>query len=72
MDKIRKLNRVVAMKDFGRAVFGTLSMAVGMTLLGKVIYGRGVRANQAYLCHAFPEEYDAMTAKLERILEEGH
>lgn len=53
-------------------MFGTLSMAIGMTLLGKVIYGRGVRANQEYLCHAFPEEYDAMTAKLERILEEGH
>lgn len=72
MDKIRKLNRVVVMKDFGRAVFGMLSMAAGMTLLGKVIYGRGVRANQAYLYHAFPEEYNAMTAKLERILEEGH
>lgn len=72
MDKIRELNRVVTMKNFGRAVFGTLSMAIGMTLLGKVIYSRGARANQAYLCHTFPEEYNAMTAKLERILEEGH
>lgn len=72
MKQIRKLNRVVAWKDFGRVVFGTLSMAVGVALLGKVVYGRGIRANQAYLCRAFPEEYGAMTAKVERMLEEGH
>lgn len=72
MKQIRKLNRAVAWKDFGRAVFGTLSMAVGVALLGKVVYGRGVRANQAYLCHTFPEEYGAMTAKVEQMLEEGH
>lgn len=72
MDQITALNNKVAVKDFGRVVLGTLTIAAGAFLWGRFLYGRGVRGCQAWMCEAFPEEYETMTARVADMLDQGH
>ena len=64
MEELKKINRKVAFKQKGRLIGGAGSVIVGMVLIGKFIYQKGITSAQISISKEFPEEYAAMTELL--------
>lgn len=69
MEELKKINRKVAFKQKGRLIGGAGSVIIGMILIGKFIYQKGITSAQISISQVFPEEYAAMTGKLAEAFE---
>lgn len=64
MEELKKINSKVAAKRIGRLIGGTGGVIIGVVLIGKFIYQKGITSSQIAISKEFPEEYAAMTEKL--------
>lgn len=64
MDELRRINAKIDKQQIGRIVGGIGSIILGVVLIGKLTYQKGVTDCQRAISKEFPEEYEAMTAKI--------
>jgi len=64
MDKIKKVNSMIAKKQLGRLIGGIGAGITSLILLGNYIYQKGITREQIELSKDFPEEYAAITEKI--------
>lgn len=69
MEELKKLNRKIAAKQIGRIVGGTVFMILGMVLIEKNMYQKGITDCQKSISGEFPDEYAAMTEKVVKEFE---
>ena len=56
MEELRKINRKLKVKQIGRIVGGIGTVTIGVVLLGKFIYQKGITDCQISISAEFPEE----------------
>lgn len=64
MDELKKINAKIEKQQFGRIVTGIGAVILGVVLIGKFTYQKGVTACQKAISKEYPDEYAAMTAKI--------
>lgn len=70
MDELKKINNKIAAKQIGRIAGGIGSMILGMILIEKFTYQKGITDSQRHISEVFPDEYAAMTEKIVKAIEE--
>lgn len=70
MKKLEKINANIEMKQIGRAIIGPVSVFLGMVLIGKYTYQKGVTDCQKAISAEFPDEYSSMTEKILKAFDE--
>ncbi len=71
MEELKKINSKIAAKQIGRIVGGIGCMILGMVLIEKHTYQKGITDCQINISKEFPEEYAAMTEKLAEAFEKS-
>lgn len=69
MEELRKINTKIKVRQIERIVVGIGTMTIGVILLGKFIYQKGITDCQISISAEFPEEYTRMTEKLAEAFE---
>ena len=64
MDELKRINAKIDKQQIGRIVAGIGSVILGLVLIGKFTYQKGITACQKAISEEFPDEYAAMTAKI--------
>lgn len=71
MNELKQINTRIAKKQIGRIVIGISQVILGMVLIGRYMYQKGITDEQAALHEDFPEEYAAMQDKIVRMFEKS-
>ena len=69
MDELKKINSKVAMKQAGRLISGIGSVVIGTLLIGRYMYGKGIRAGQKSVFMICPKAYEMATKELAESIE---
>ena len=69
MDELKKINTKVARKQVGRLASGVGLAILGVILIGKFTYQRGITDCQKAISREFPDEYSAITEKIVKEFE---
>lgn len=69
MEELKKLNRKIAVKQIGRIVGGIGFMVLGMVLIEKHTYQKGITDCQISISKEFPNEYAVITEKVVEAFE---
>lgn len=69
MEELKKINRKVAFKQKGRLIGGAGSVIIGMILIGKFIYQKGIASAQISISREFPGDYAALADTLAEAFE---
>lgn len=71
MDELKKINSKIAVKQIGRIVGGIGSMVLGMILIERFTYQKGITDCQVNISKEFPDEYAAITEKVVKAFEKN-
>lgn len=63
MEELKKINSKIAVKQIGRIVGGSCFMVLGMVLVARHMYQKGITDCQISISNEFPDEYAAITKK---------
>lgn len=64
MKELKEINARIGRKQFVRSIAGSVSIILGMILMGKYTYQKGITDGQRAIRNEFPEEYASITAKI--------
>lgn len=69
MEELKKINSKIAVKQIGRIVGGSCFMVLGMVLVARHMYQKGITDCQISISNEFPDEYAAITKKVVEAFE---
>ena len=69
MEELKKINSKIAVKQIGRIVGGSCFMVLGMVLVARHMYQKGITDCQISISNEFPDEYTAITKKVVEAFE---
>ncbi len=64
MEKLKAINTRIVKKQRVRIVAGIGQVIIGLVLIGKFVYQKGITDCQNAISNEFPEEYAQMTEKV--------
>ena len=67
MEELKKINSKIAVKQIGRIVGGSCFMVLGMVLVARHMYQKGITDCQKSISKEFPDEYAAITKKIKLV-----
>lgn len=71
MKELKRINSKIGNQQIGRIVTGLGSVILGLILIGKFMYQKGVTDCQGAISKEFPDEYAAITEKVIHELEDN-
>lgn len=72
MEELKRINRMVAIKQIGRVAGAITGFVVGGLCLMRFAYQDGYTNCQKHISKDYPEEYASMTEKLVNMINSNH